>query len=165
MKKVLLYVVLPIVIMAVALIVGVLTGHVYMGVKSPQQVVKTPYMVCDEHIITSYNNIRLAMSRATNEPDEKKQTEEMKKLAEEVAAKPHHDQDPTCAFITLSYPLYYTQDAEAAQKEYEKLEKATESAGVYVDQRIQGAANLESLKSLISAYSKIKQLQNQGSNN
>lgn len=162
MKKVLLYVVLPIVILLGALVVGVATGHVYMGIKSPQQVVKTPYVVCDEHIITSYNNVRLAMSRAISEPEEKKQTEEMKKLVEEVTAKPQYDKDPTCAFIALSYPLYYTQDVAAAKKEYDKLQKAVEGAGIYVDQRVQGAANLESLKALVSAYDKANQPQNQG---
>lgn len=161
MDKKTLYVVLPILILIVALVVAVSTGYVYIGTKSPQQTVKTPYVVCDENIITSYNNIQSMVTREPGGDEEKKKTEEMKKLVDEVSAKQNYEKDPTCAYMVVSYHVYSVQDVDAAKGAYEKLKEATEKSGVYVDHRVQGTATLNSLNVLIDAYDKSRQSQDQ----
>ena len=71
-----------------------------------------------------------------------------------MKAKKDYDKDPTCAFMALAYPFYYTRDAAAAKSGYEALEKAVNNSGVYVDYRVNNAVNLDAIKNIIEMYGK-----------
>ena len=143
MKKVIIWGIISVVVVVAIVVAGVKSGFVYLGFKQPQQVVKTPYVICSKDMIDRYNKIRQDTDLSIDEAAKKKHSEEMKQFVDDVKAKKDYDKDPTCAFMALAYPFYYTRDAAAAKSGYEALEKAVNNSGVYVDHRVNDIITLD----------------------
>ena len=154
MKKVIIWGIISVVVVVAIVVAGVKSGFFYLGFKQPEQTVKTPYVICGKDMIDRYNKIRQDTELSADETAKKKQSEEMKQFVDDVKAKKDYDKDPTCAFMALAHPFYYTRDAAAAKSDYEALEKAVNSSGVYVDYRVNNAVNLDAIKNIIEMYGK-----------
>ncbi len=154
MKKVIIWGIISVVVVVAIVVAGIKSGFVYLGFKQPQQVVKTPYVICGKDMIDRYNKIRQDTDLSIDEAAKKKHSEEMKQFVDDVKAKKDYDKDPTCAFMALAYPFYYTRDIAAAKSGYETLEKAVSSSGVYVDHRVNDVTNLEAIKNIVSSHDK-----------
>jgi len=105
-------------------------------------------------MIDRYNKIRQDTDLSVDEAAKKKHGEEMKQFADDVKAKKDYDKDPTCAFMALAYPFYYTRDAAAAKSGYEALEKAVNNSGVYVDHRVNDIITLDAIKNIVGSHDK-----------
>lgn len=154
MKKVIIWGIISVVVVVAIVVAGIKSGFVYLGFKQPQQVVKTPYVICGKDMIDRYNKIRQDTDLSIDEAAKKKHSEEMKQFVDDVKTKKDYDKDPTCAFMALAYPFYYTRDIAAAKSGYETLEKAVSSSGVYVDHRVNDVTNLEAIKNIVSSHDK-----------
>ena len=154
MKKVIIWGIISVVVVVAIVVAGVKSGFLYLGFKQPQQVVKTPYVICGKDMIDRYNKIRQDTDLSIDEGAKKKHSEDMKQFVDDVKTKKDYDKDPTCVFMVLAYPFYYTRDAAAAKSGYEALEKAVNNSGVYVDHRVNDVNNLEAIKNIVSSHDK-----------
>ena len=154
MKKVIIWGIISVVVVVAIVVAGVKSGFLYLGFKQPQQVVKTPYVICGKDMIDRYNKIRQDTDLSIDEGAKKKHSEDMKQFVDDVKTKKDYDKDPTCVFMVLAYPFYYTRDAAAAKSGYEALEKAVNNSGVYVDHRVNDVTNLEAIKNIVSSHDK-----------
>ena len=50
--------IISVVVVVAIVVAGVKSGFLYLGFKQPQQVVKTPYVICGKDMIDRYNKIR-----------------------------------------------------------------------------------------------------------
>ena len=154
MKKVIIWGIISVVVVVAIIVADVKSGFVYLGFKQPQQTVKTPYVICGKDMIDRYNKIRQDTDLSVDEAAKKKHSEEMKQFVDDVKAKKDYDKDPTCAFMALAYPFYYTRDAAAAKSGYEALEKAVNNSGVYVDHRVNDIITLDAIKNIVGSHDK-----------
>ena len=141
MKKVIIWGIISVVVVVAIIVAGVKSGFVYLGFKQPQQTVKTPYVICGKDMIDRYNKIRQDTDLSVDEAAKKKHSEEMKQFVDDVKAKKDYDKDPTCAFMALAYPFYYTRDAAAAKSGY-------------VDHRVNDIITLDAIKNIVGSHDK-----------
>ena len=146
MKKQFLYIGLPVGLGLVVCVIAVLSGYLYIGLKQPQQVVQTPYRLCDTALIDEYNKVRAASQYSTDNNTLAKYQQDMQRVVDQVTAKPQYAQDPSCAYIVLAHHLYYTQKADEAATAYQQFETAVNRGSGYADYRLKGLVGLDELK-------------------
>lgn len=131
-----------IIVVALAGVAGwlIVSGRVAIVWKKSSDRVVTVNSSCDNTIIKQYN----AAFDAKNENDF---AANLKKVADEVAAKNTTTNDPTCNFI-LYYNALYTGDKSSAQSYLDKVKSAGEE-GRYINSGINNLMGIKQMQELI----------------
>jgi hypothetical protein len=90
-------IVIVIVVSAIALMVSLFFGYVYIGVKQPAQKIAVNWQVCDSDIVKQYNET------LTNAQSMSDITSKQKAITDTITSKPNYTKDATCNYIVLAY--------------------------------------------------------------
>ena len=128
-------------LLLLVLTVGQIVGFSYFGFKRPSQKVAVRTVVCDQEIIKRLNDIR------SSDSDNDTIRERVDQLADEIAAKPHVDEDPTCQQI-IFWSALGRDDLETAKAVVNNTQNAYDK-GIFVDGNMSNITPLDTMKDFV----------------